>query len=103
VDRLLPADGLGRNAVVGVSTAHLGSPHAEALSTLLAGGRLGHGAAWTTRVAARGSTATGLVDADGGRILVSTLEGGAAYAVQAVAADGTLIESRAFRSVHACP
>ncbi len=103
VARLLPADGKSRNALMGVSTAHVGSPHAEVLTALLSSGRLASGKAWTTRVAATGATAAGLVDAQGGRILLSTLEGGAAYAIQAVRADGTLIESRAFRSVHACP
>ncbi len=103
VDRLLPSDGRSRNAVMGVSTAHVGSPHAEVLMTLLASGRLGGGAAWTTRVAPTGSTAAGLIDAGGGRLLLSTLEGGAAYAIQAVRADGSVIESRAFRSVGACP
>jgi len=101
--RLLPADGKSRNAVMGVSTAHVGSPHAEVLTTLLASGRLGAGKAWTTRVAATGATAAGLVDAGGGRLLLATLEGGAAYAIQAVRADGSVIESRTFRSVKACP
>lgn len=101
--RLLPADGKSRNAVMGVSTAHVGSPHAEVLTTLLASGRLAAGKAWTTRVAATGATAAGLVDAGGGRLLLATLEGGAAYAIQAVRADGSVIESRTFRSVRACP
>lgn len=103
VDRLLPNDGRSRNAVMGVSTAHLGSPHAEVLMTLLGSGRLASGSAWTTRIAATGATAPGLVDASGGRILLATMEGGSAYAIQAVRADGTVIESRAFRSVGACP
>lgn len=103
VARLLPADGRGRNAVMGVSTAHVGSPHAEVLTTLLSSGRLGAGRAWTTRVAATGATAAGLVDAGGGMVLLSTLEGGAAYAVQAVRVDGSVIETRTFRSVRACP
>jgi beta-lactamase superfamily II metal-dependent hydrolase len=103
VARLLPADGRGRNAVMGVSTAHVGSPHAEVLTNLLASGRLGTGRAWTTLVAATGANATGLIDAGGGRIVVATLEGGAAYAVQALRADGTVLETRTYRSVHACP
>lgn len=100
--RLLPADGKSRNAVMGVSTAHLGSPHAEVLTTLLSSGRLSNGRAWTTRVATTGATAPGLVDAGGGRILLATMEGGAAYAIQAVRADGTIVETRTFRSVRGC-
>lgn len=100
-DRLLPSDGRSRNAIMGISTAHLGSPHASVLDTLLSASRLGDGAAWTTRVASGGATADGLVDADGGLLIVATLEGGAAYAVQAVRSDGVLV-SRAFRSVAAC-
>lgn len=103
VDKLLPSDKRSRNAVMGVSTAHVGSPHAEVLTHLLSGGRLGAGNAWTTRVAATGATAAGLIDAGGGRILVATLEGGAAYAVQALKADGSIVTTKTFRSVHACP
>lgn len=102
VNKLLPSDGRARNAVMGVSTAHLGSPHAEVLTNLLSSGRLATGKAWTTRVAATGATAAGLVDAGGGRILVSTLEGGAAYAVQALKSDGSILETHTFRSVHGC-
>lgn len=103
VARLLPADGRSRNAVMGISTAHVGSPHAEVLSALLDGDRLGEGRAWTTRVALTGATAPGLVDARGGLVLVATLEDGAAYAIQAIDPSGAVIESRAFRSAAACP
>jgi hypothetical protein len=101
VARLLPDDGRSRNAIMGVSTAHLGSPHDVVLANLLDGERLGDGRAWTTTVSAGGATHAGLVDAGGGRIVIATIEGGAAYVVQAL--DGaTVIESRVFRSVHAC-
>ncbi|MBL8786751.1 MAG: MBL fold metallo-hydrolase [Deltaproteobacteria bacterium] len=98
-DRLLPRDGRDRNAVMGISTAHLLSPHAETLATLLDGDRLGQGRAWTTTVTVGGATAAGLVDAEGGMVLVATLDGGAAYAVQAVDESGRVLESRVFRSV----
>lgn len=103
VARLLPSDGRSRNAVMGISTAHLGSPHAEVLSNLLDGDRLGEGRAWATRVATGGATAPGLVHAGGGLVVVATAEGGAAYFVQAIDSSGALIESRAYRSVGACP
>jgi beta-lactamase superfamily II metal-dependent hydrolase len=103
VDRLLPTDGRSRNAIMGISTAHAGSPHAEVLCALLSGKRLAAGAAWTTRVAPGGSTSAGLVDAGGGLVVVATLEGGAAYAVQAITASGAVLDSRAFRSAGACP
>lgn len=103
IDRLLPADGRSRNMVMGISSAHVGSPHREVLDVVLAGGRLGNGAAWTTRVAATGATASGLVNSNGGHVLVGTLLGGEAYAVQSVASNGTVLESRVFWSVGACP
>ena len=40
--------------------------------------------------------------AGGGLVLIATLEGGAAYAVQAIDPGGALVESRTFRSVGAC-
>lgn len=103
LDRLLPADGADRNAVMGISTAHLNSPHAAVLTNVLAAERLGAGRAWATRIATGGATAPGLVDAAGGRIVVATLDGGAAYAVQAVGPDGAVRDSRVFRTVGACP
>lgn len=101
-DRLLPADGADRNAVMGISTAHLNSPHAAVLTTIVGSGRLGAGRAWTTRVATGGATAPALVDARGGRVVVATLDHGAAYVVQAVDPAGTVIDSRVFRSLGAC-
>jgi competence protein ComEC len=102
-DRLLPNDGQNRNAIMGISTAHLDSPHDEVLAVLFAADRLRDGRAWTTKVSVGGASGDDLVDADGGHILIATLDGGNAYAIQAVAEDGTLIESRAFASVEACP
>jgi hypothetical protein len=102
VDRLLPRDGLARNAVMGISTAHLRSPHAAALAALLDGARLGAGRAWTTRVAVGGATAPGLVDAGGGAILLGTIDTGAAYVLQSVSTDGRVLESRVFGSVRGC-
>ena len=54
------------------------------LATILGGGRLGAGRAWTTRVATGGAPAPELVNASGGRILLATRDHGAAYVVQAV-------------------
>ncbi|MBL8619681.1 MAG: MBL fold metallo-hydrolase [Myxococcales bacterium] len=101
-DRLLPADGADRNAVMGISTAHLNSPHAAVLATIVGGGRLGAGRAWTTRVATGGATSPALVDARGGRVVVATLDRGAAYVVQAIDPAGAVIASQVFRSVGAC-
>jgi beta-lactamase superfamily II metal-dependent hydrolase len=101
--RLLPADGRSRNAVMGISTAHLNSPHDEVLDVVFEGDRLAEGRAWTTTVSAGGATAADLVSADGGHVLIATLDGGAAYAIQAIDERGAVLESRTFRSVAACP
>ncbi len=103
VTRLLPDDARSRNAVMGISTAHVNSPHVEVLDALLGGDRLRDGRVWTTTVAPGGATAAGLVDAGGGRILLSTVDGGAGYAIQAVASDGAVLDSRGYASVSACP
>lgn len=102
-DRLLPRDGLARNVIMGVSTAHVGSPHREVLDVIFAGDRLAGGNAWTTRVTATGATAEGLRNAEGGLILLATLEGGAAYAIQIVDGSGAVRDTRTFRSVAGCP
>ena len=49
-----------------------------------------------------GARSDDLVTAGGGRIVLSTLEGGDAYAIQAIGEDGELIESRAFRTTRGC-
>ncbi len=103
VARLLPADSRSRNVVIGISTAHLGSPHAEPLTRFVENNRLGSGRMWATTVAATGANAPALVNAAGGLILLRTLNGGEAYAVQAIGANGTVLESRTYRSVSACP
>lgn len=102
VGALLPADGRSRNALTGISTAHLASPHAEVLANLLDGGRLSDGRFWTTTVATGGATAPGLESAQGGMVVLATLEGGAAYAIQSISKDGAVLQSRAFRSLAAC-
>lgn len=101
--RLVPSDGRDRNVLMGISTAHLGSPHSAALSALVGDERLAHGRVWTTLVSAGGATAPELVDAGGGLILVATRNSGSTYVVQAIGGDGSVLESRAFRSVDACP
>lgn len=101
--RLLPDDGRSRNALMGISAAHLGSPHPEVLSALLDGPRLREGRAWTTRVSTGGATHAKLIDARGGMVLLGTRNQGATYLMQAVDADGVVLESRAFRAISACP
>lgn len=103
LDRLVPADGRARNVVMGISTAHLGSPHSEVVSALVGGERLGRGRMWTTLVSTGGATSPNLVDAGGGLVLIATRDAGATYVVQAIGGDGSVLESRAFRSVDACP
>lgn len=83
LDALLPRDGRDRNAVAGVSRAHLGSPHAVVVSRVIGDERLGSGALWTTRVAAGGTGGDGVIDAQGGAVVVGTGAGGDTYAVQA--------------------
>lgn len=100
IARLMPGDGRARNVVMGVSTAHLRSPHQEVLDRL--GPAVAGGGVWTTRVATGGSRSPELVDADGGRIVVATLTGGEHYIVQAVDRGGRLMTSRVFRSVRGC-
>ena len=102
VDALLPADGLSRNAVMGISEAHVNSPHAEVLETLLDGGRLTEGRGWATTVSLGGATHGDLIDAEGGSIVIATMDGGDTYAVQAIGTDGVVLESRAFHSVRRC-
>jgi len=103
LDRLLPIDGRDRTAVFGISRAHAGSPHASVLDALFARGRLGGGAGWTTRVASFGETDARLHDADDGAVIVRTLDGGRAYAVQVVDADGRPRVTRRYHAVRACP
>lgn len=102
LDRLLPADGRARTAIMGVSTAHLGLPRASVLDAVTAGDRLGGGAMWTTRVAPGGASTAALRDADGGRILIATLDGGAAYAIQAVDTNGDVLATQVLAAV-GCP
>lgn len=102
LDRALPGDGRSRNVVMGIGRAHLGSPHVEVLDAVLGAGRLRDGGAWTTVVSSGGATAPGLIDAQGGTVRILTLEGGLAYAVQAVDTAGSVIETRTFRSVASC-
>ncbi len=99
LDVLAPADAASRNAIIGISTAHLGSPHRAVLDNVLAGDRLADGMIWATTVAAGGATDPKLVDAAGGQILIGTHDGGRAYVVQAVDGAGTVLESRAFHAV----
>lgn len=101
LEALLPGDGRPRNVVMGISTAHLRSPHAEVLDALL-GGRLGDGNVFSTRVAAGGATHDGLQDARGGQVRVRTVDHGARYLVQVVHDDGTVGRTVETDSVRAC-
>ncbi|MCC7537841.1 MAG: MBL fold metallo-hydrolase [Deltaproteobacteria bacterium] len=101
-DALLPHDGLSRSVVMGVSSAHVRSPHREVLDVVLGGGRLGAGRAWTTTIATLGATDPGLVDAGGGQLVVATREGGRSYVVQAIDGSGRIVRSSAYRSVRSC-
>ena len=105
LDLLLPADGASRQVVMGISTAHLGSPHQVVLEALLGGERLGGGRGWTTRVTAGGAHSPALTDAQGGLIVVRTYDGGAGYFVQALDPDGQPLRTEAFHSVRraSCP
>jgi beta-lactamase superfamily II metal-dependent hydrolase len=102
LDRLTPGDGRDRNIVMGVSAAHVRSPHQEVLDNATENDRLATGRLWTTNVATFGATGPELISADGGHIVVSTFDGGTWYVVQAIGANGRLIDSRAYRSV-GCP
>lgn len=102
IDRLLPNDGLSRNMIMGVSAAHILSPHRETLDTTLSQNRLSNGSAWTTDVATGGATHTDLVNAGGGSILIRTGEGGKVYHVQAVGADGSVLKTRSYHAVKEC-
>jgi beta-lactamase superfamily II metal-dependent hydrolase len=102
VEHLLPVDGASRNVVMGISTAHVNSPHGEVLERLASDDRLGEGRLWTTRVAPLGDRHPLLVDAGGGSIVVRTVEGGRAYFVQAVTTRGEALETLAFWSVASC-
>jgi len=102
LDVLAPADGLSRNAIIGISTAHLGSPHREVLDNVLSGDRLADGLIWATTIAAGGANDPKLVEAAGGQVLIATRDGGRSYVIQAVNPSGTVIDSRAYHSARAC-
>ena len=99
LDHLLPADGRPRSAVTGISTAHVGSPHASVVGAVL--DHLAGGGLFLSRVAP-GGTSTGVVDAAGGTVRILTTNGGASYRVQAVSAAGAVIATRETTSGAAC-
>jgi len=101
LDVLLPRDGRDRHVVMGVSTAHVGSPHAAVVAALV-DGRLSDGAIYTTRVALGGTSGNGVVDAQGGTIRVRTENGGAGYLLQAVTSSGTVVRTVRAHSVRSC-
>ncbi|MCB9555239.1 MAG: MBL fold metallo-hydrolase [Deltaproteobacteria bacterium] len=102
VERMLPADGYSRNAIVGASTGHIGSPYASVLDRVSTAGatpRLGEGRIWTTTVAPLGATHRDLVDARLGSIRIRTTLGGRAYFIQAIGADERVLASETYASV----
>ena len=96
---LVPDDTLDRNVIMGISDAHLLSPHAEVLNTLSRDRRLGEGHAWATTIALGGATHPILTSAEGGWIVVSTVDNGDAYVIQAVGQGGEVMASESFTSV----
>ncbi len=102
LDALLPSDSADRNAVIGISPAHLGSPHAEVIDAVLGAGRLGAGKAWATTVAPGGTRHDDLIAPGSGSVRVRTVQGGLGYAVQWVDRDGSVADTRVFPSVRAC-
>lgn len=100
---LLPPDGKPRNAVAGIASAHLRSPHASVVGDVTA--HLSGGAMFVTRVASGGEELVGsaaFVNADGGDVRILTEGRGARYAVQAVSEAGAVIHTRAFQSASGC-
>ena len=102
LDVVAPKDGFTRNAIIGVSTAHLGSPHQIVVDNTLADERLAGGLIWSTTIAAGGATDPQLIDARGGQLLIATRESGRSYVVQAVDEVGVVIESHAYHAVRSC-
>ena len=97
LQRLLPADGRSRNVVMGISTAHLNSPHPDVLERIEAQG-LGDGRIWATTIPVAGDTSASVVEAGGGSIVIATVGGGDGYVVQAIDDGGQVIDSRVFAS-----
>lgn len=94
VAKLAPKDGRSRNVVAGINSAYLGSPYAEVLSGWADSDRLGDGSFWITGSTIGGASHPKLVNAEG-EIIVSTVQKGDGYWIQAVKA----LTSRAFPSV----
>jgi len=99
LDALLPNDGCARNAFMGISTAHVGSPHEVVLQRLLDDERLASGSAWTTRVAPFGEDHPSLVEAYGGDVIIRTFGGGLGYFIQALDQEGVPVRTRAYWAV----
>lgn len=101
LDAWLPPDGRPRHVVMGISTAHLGSPHAEVVNDLGAM-RLGGGGIFATRVATGGAAAANLWDAQGGTVRVLTQQQGAQVLIQAVTSNGTVVRTLKTPAVARC-
>lgn len=99
IEHLLPADGRPRHAVAGISSLHVGSPHALVVRAVEP--RLNGGGLFVTRVAATGES-TGVIDARGGTVRVQTFGGGAGYLIQAVDDTGTVIATHEVSSAGGC-
>ena len=99
IEHLLPADGRPRHAVAGISSLHVGSPHAIVVRNVEP--RLNGGSIFVTRVAATGAS-TGVIDARGGTVRVQTYGGGAGYLIQAVDDAGTVLATHEVSSAAGC-
>lgn len=101
LDALLPNDGCDRNAVMGISTAHLGSPEAPVLERLFEGERLRRGFGWSTL--GHGDTTPGHRTAEGGSVILRTTNGGTGYVLQTIDDRGAQIESAGYLAARLCP
>jgi len=102
VNALLPIDGRSRNVVIGISTAHLDSPHTEPIANLLDSQRLTDGFAWTTDITIAGSTHPRLLNANGGQVLIKTTNSGSAYTVQLISDTGDILQTQSYWAVGYC-
>lgn len=102
INRLIPNDTASKNFVIGISPMHTLSPYQTVIDTVSNNNRLKDGRIWTTTVATGGGTSPLMINANNGMILVSTVGGGDGYIVQAIDANGNVLETRGFHSIKKC-
>lgn len=100
LDALLPPDGCSRNAVMGISRAHLGSPQRDVLTRLFEQNRLAQGFGWSTE--GHGDQTPGHRTADGGSVIIQTHDGGKTYTVQTMSEAGQVRQSATYHAIKAC-